>query len=549
MIHHESVKKEDDDFSLDSLIFRLREMEFITGECDWQIEQQLTVSHVLLVVTNGKGKLMLGKHECRLRQDTVYVCPPKQTYGVAAGKPDGLRMYLLRFDVFRETERSEEQMKYVREERLLPLNGEIPVHPAGQLALLCEAIYRHWHNEGGLEHFRSQLAFQELLYFILKSSRHLSEDSRTGMELAKEYMERYFNEDLTIEQLARIAKISPKYFVDLFKKTYGTSAIDYLTELRINHAKQLMAQSNVKLRDIAHQVGYKDEFYFSRKFKMEVGMTPTVYMKRRRRKIAAYKPSIIGQLLALKIIPYAAPLHPKWTAYYYKMYRTDIPVHLSAYRKNQHWESNIETLLHARPDVVISTDDLDAEEKERLDKIATVFYVPWMEKDWREQLLMTAEYLDESGEAEHWLKNFDRKVKYARERLKGAVQDDTFLIVRLSKQNLYVHCNRSVAEVFYHDLGVTPAYQCESSVYNLQITIEQLAEIDPDRLLLLIYQEEETLAYWKRLQYSLPWQELRAVRSNRLYLIPSDLWLEYSACAHDRLIDESLKLFSGDRPK
>jgi AraC family transcriptional regulator, transcriptional activator for feuABC-ybbA operon len=549
MIHHETIKQEVDDFSWDASFFRLRDMQFMKGDSNWRIEQQLTASHVLIVVKSGQGRLTLDSDEYRLRPDTVYVCAPGETYGIEVEKTRQLKMFLFKFDVFQVTEQRYERVQRMKEERLFPLQGEIQVSPAGQLGSLCDTIYHHWRSEDRLERFHSQLAFQELLYYIMKNRRLLSEKSRTSLELAKEYMERYFYENLTIEQLARIANVSPKYFVDLFKKTYGISAIDYLTELRINRAKQLMAQSDAKLRDIAHQVGYNDEFYFSRKFKKKVGVTPTVYMKSRRRKIAAYKSPITGQLLALKIIPYAAPLHPKWTAYYYKMYRADISVPLSAYRKNQHWESNIKTLLHARPDIVISTDELEEREKEMLEQVAPIFYVPWMEKDWREQLLLTAEFLGETREAEHWLKTYERKVKLARDQLKRAVGDDTFLIVRISKQNLYVHCNRSMSEVFYRDLQMVPAYRGDRLVYDRQTTLDQLTQIDADRLLLLIRQEEETLDFWKTLQYSVPWQELKAVRNNKVYLIPSDPWVEYSAYAHDRIIDESLKLFSGDCPK
>jgi ABC-type Fe3+-hydroxamate transport system substrate-binding protein len=546
--HREPKKPEVTDFSLDSLFFRLRDMEFVKGDGNWRTEQQFTVSYVLIVVTHGQGRLTLNSNEFRLRQDTAYVCAPGETYGAEAEKPDGLKMFLFRFEVLKVTEQKNGRVQDVKDECLFPLKGEIPVYPAGQLSFLCDTIYRHRHSQDGLERFRSHLGFQELLYSILISSRLLYEDSRTALELVKDYMERNYNENVTIEQLARIAKISPKYFVDLFKKTFGISAIDYLTELRINRAKQLMAQSGAKLRDIAHQVGYNDEFYFSRKFKKEVGMPPTVYMNRRRRKIAAYKPSITGQLLALNILPYAAPLHPKWTPYYYKMYRTDISVHLSAYRHNQHWESNIETLLRACPEVVISTDELDAREKERLEKVSFVFYVPWKEKSWREQLQLTAEFLGDSGEAEHWLKSYDRKVKFARERLKRAVKDDTFLIVRISKEKLYVYCNRSMNEVFYHDLQLVPACRFDRSAYDQPVTIERLADFDADHLLLMVRQEAETLAYWKTLQHSMLWQELKAVRSNRVYLIPSDPWCEYSACAHDRIINELLNLFSGYCP-
>lgn len=546
MFRHEGAKPKIVAISPDEFLFRLRDLECIKGDGNWRIGQQLAASHALFVVEKGRGRLMLGKDEYRLHQGAVYICPPGGTYGAEADDPGELKIFLFKFDVFRATDQGCERVQSMEREDSFPLKGAIT--PDDQLVSLCEEVFRHWHSGDGLERFRSQLIFQELLYRAMKSRSLRSGESQTALEAAKNYMERYFNENLTIEQLARIAKISPKYFVDLFKKTYGISAIDYLTELRLNKAKELMAQPNARLRDIAHQVGYHDEFYFSRKFKKKVGIAPTVYMKRRRRKIAAYRTPVIGQLLALKMIPYAAPLHPKWTPYYYKLYRTDIAVHLSAYRRNLHWESNIETLLHARPDVVISTDELDAEEKERLEQAGPVFYVPW-EKNWREQLLLTAEFLGETKEAEHWLQTYDRKVKLARARLKPAVKDHRFLIVRISKQNLFVYCNRSMSEVFFRDLPFTPAYGCDRAVYDRPVSVEQLAEWDPDRLLLLVRQEDETLAYWKTLQYSMPWQELKAVRNNRVYLIPSDPWVEYSACAHDRIIDESLKLFSEDCPK
>ncbi|AXM90605.1 AraC family transcriptional regulator [Anoxybacillus ayderensis] len=545
MVQSEMIKQEADEFAWDCSFFRMREMQFIKEEGDWRIEQQLTTSHVLMIVKGGQGHFMLNSHRYRLRQNTAYMCSPGDTYGIEIEARS--KMFLFKFDVFQRKGSGYECLSD-HGECFFPLQGEIPVFPADRLISLCDEIYDHWRSEDELERFRCQLAFQELFYYIMKHRSPFPKESRTSLEEAKNYMERYFYENLTIEQLARISNISPKYFVDLFKKTYGMSAMDYLTELRLNKAKRLMAQSDAKLRDIAHQVGYHDEFYFSRKFKKKVGVTPTAYMKSRRRKIAAYTSPITGQLLALKIIPYAAPLHPKWTAYYYKMYRDDISVPLSAYRKNQDWESKVEALSHERPDVIISTDDLEKMEKARLEQIAPIFYVPWTEKNWREQLMLTAEFLGEEKEAENWLQMYDRKVKFARQQLKREVGEDTFLVVRISKQHLYAHCNRGMSEVFYQDLQMNAAYP-KSGVYNEPIVLDQLAQIDADHLLLLIRQEEETLAFWNQLQYSFPWQELKAVRHHQVYVLPSDPWVEYSAYAHDRIIDESLKFFSGICPK
>lgn len=60
--------------------------------------------------------------------------------------------------------------------------------------------------------------------------------------------------------------------------------------------------------------------------------------------MAAYGKETMGHLIPLHHVPYAAALHPKWTAYYYKQFSSDIPVHLSAYRYNANWEENLHTL-------------------------------------------------------------------------------------------------------------------------------------------------------------------------------------------------------------
>lgn len=131
--------------------------------------------------------------------------------------------------------------------------------------------------------FRAQLDFQELPYDLRARSLHRPRDTNSALEQAKQYIEAHYTEALTVEQLAQSADFSAKYFVDLYKKKYGKSALEYAAELRIGQAKRLMAESGVKLRDIAHRVGYADEFYFSRKFKKMIGMPPAVYMKSRRR--------------------------------------------------------------------------------------------------------------------------------------------------------------------------------------------------------------------------------------------------------------------------
>jgi AraC-like DNA-binding protein/ABC-type Fe3+-citrate transport system substrate-binding protein len=530
------------------MFFRFRGAEYREGE-NWEMKQQLTPSYILILIKSGQGSLTIDHTTYRVRPNAVYICPSEHTFGLEADGIGAEELFLFRFDVYGEGERSARRLQWLKSEPYF-LQGEVAVFPTGSLVAPCEEILDYLGCADALERFRVQYAFEQLIYTVLKNRRLVQQDSRTALEYAREYLERNYHENITIDQLARIAEISPKYFVDVFKKTYGHSAMDYLTALRMNRAKQLMARSSAKLRDIAHQIGYQDEFYFSRKFKKEVGVTPTLYMKKRRRKIAVYQAAVMGLLLPLKILPYAAPLHPKWTSYYYQTLRSDIPVHLSAYRQGEHSHTdNLEALRQHPPELILSLDDISDDEKRELEQIASVYYIPSRDTSWRKQLELVAEWLGETAEAAAWLRSYDHKVRLAKERLQPIVQDDSFLAIRMLKNQLFVYRNQNITEIFYGDLqmreaGISPG-QMDCDV---PLTVEELAQMDVDRLLLLVCQETETLQYWKELQLTVPWQELKAVKNKSTYLISSDPWRMYAADAIDRVVDASVAMLSGDCP-
>ena len=56
--------------------------------------------------------------------------------------------------------------------------------------------------------------------------------------------------------------------------------VSYVTQLRLNRAKELLSATDMKIRDIAQAVGFEDEKYFSRRFTQEVGMSPNEYRGR-----------------------------------------------------------------------------------------------------------------------------------------------------------------------------------------------------------------------------------------------------------------------------
>ncbi|MNW39064.1 HTH-type transcriptional activator Btr [compost metagenome] len=372
--------------------------------------------------------------------------------------------------------------------------------------------------------------------------------TRANLDKVREYMEHHYNEQLSIGQLAQLANITPKYFVDLFKKTYGQSAMDFVTDLRINRAKRYLQESEEKLRDIALMVGYKDEFYFSRKFKKEVGVSPSEYIKNSRRRVAATSPAIIGYLLTLGIVPAAAPLDSKWTAYYYNAYRTEvrIPLKLSDPYTDVKFEENLVKLTQARPDAIIGTDQLSPPEREKLMEIAPSCFVSGENGAWRDQLRVIAQFLSREEQAEKWIRQYEQRAKTARLQITEVLHGDKIMVLRIYGDGIYFYWNRGFEDVMHHDLMIEPQYMSEHR--RKKITMEELANLDPDRILIMICPEASSRAYWLGLMHSQAWNQLRAVMNRYVYTIQSDPWVEYSSVAIARMLDEALLLFTGNCP-
>lgn len=111
----------------------------------------------------------------------------------------------------------------------------------------------------------------------------LKNDSATiGMiqQVQKTIRERY-SENLTINELAAQVYLTPTYLCLLFRQVTGTTINRYLTNVRMEKAKELLMDLSNKLYDVSYAVGYMNPSYFSRQFKKYVGCLPSEYRNRR----------------------------------------------------------------------------------------------------------------------------------------------------------------------------------------------------------------------------------------------------------------------------
>lgn len=97
------------------------------------------------------------------------------------------------------------------------------------------------------------------------------------IEYALDYIREHYNEEIVINDLAVRMDMSPGYFSSTFKKETGQSTMQFITALRMEHAKSYLTDSDLSVAVIAKNVGYEDSQYFFRVFKKTTGMTPLQY--------------------------------------------------------------------------------------------------------------------------------------------------------------------------------------------------------------------------------------------------------------------------------
>ena len=116
-----------------------------------------------------------------------------------------------------------------------------------------------------------------------------SENSQTALVMAhvRRYLEDNYMFDLSLDSVGEILHISPAYLSAQFKKYQKMNFLDCLTELRINAAKEFLADPFRSSAEVASMVGYEDASYFARAFKKRTGMTPTQYRRQAGRKAKA----------------------------------------------------------------------------------------------------------------------------------------------------------------------------------------------------------------------------------------------------------------------
>ncbi|ASA21115.1 response regulator [Paenibacillus donghaensis] len=150
-------------------------------------------------------------------------------------------------------------------------------HMNNQTQWSLERLLGKLHTLGTLSDMIAALK-EEFEEWMKQGNKPVSrEDGRSVVEKSKRYIESNYHKDLSMEEVSELADLSISHFCTLFKQVSGYTFLEYVTHCRMEKAKYILQNSNVKVYQVAPLVGYQDPRYFTQVFKKATGQTPSEY--------------------------------------------------------------------------------------------------------------------------------------------------------------------------------------------------------------------------------------------------------------------------------
>ncbi len=158
--------------------------------------------------------------------------------------------------------------------------GFAPDHPVS-LWHKVQNMSEEWRQQGALERFHVKTLFYQFVYELLCQvhSQRIPTMKVDLVAQAKHYLQECYAEPITMNLLAEVLDSSPRHLSRMFKRHTGHNPIDFMIQIRMNKAKELLLTTDGSLQEIAISIGYPDSYYFAKMFKKYMGISPIRYRK------------------------------------------------------------------------------------------------------------------------------------------------------------------------------------------------------------------------------------------------------------------------------
>lgn len=235
------------------------------GRTDWQ----------LLYIEAGEMSLVLNNKTQIVKKGSIILFPPHQPQYYYYHKLHKPIIYWVHFS-------GRDVDKILKHYKIIPTENVFYIGACLNLPILFNQII----NELQLRHEKYEemtvYKFNEILLYInraLDNATIKDNDTSTLIKSATLYFNENYNQDINIQSYANSLNMSTCWFIQKFKELTGVTPTQYILNIRLETAQNLLKYSKYNISETALAVGYSNSFYFSRLFTKHVGISPSAYKK------------------------------------------------------------------------------------------------------------------------------------------------------------------------------------------------------------------------------------------------------------------------------
>ncbi|MDD9269198.1 helix-turn-helix domain-containing protein [Paenibacillus sp. GCM10023248] len=244
---------------------------------NWRNQLDIINYHILVLVTRGKVLYTLNGEKRMAEEGDMLLIPKGTSRAAENGNEEPHQKYtvLFQYNHYGMNE-GDTGIPFLKNGRLLHLKIRNFEYFKQRFMLL----YREDMERKYMFEFIRTGILHELLALVGREAEAL-DLSPIKMKLAKtiqHYLLENYRSPIQIEQLAEMIQRSPNYTISLFKEVNGQSPIQYMHQLRILEARNLLVNSSMSVTEISQYLGYYDTSYFFKMFKKFTSMSPTAFV-------------------------------------------------------------------------------------------------------------------------------------------------------------------------------------------------------------------------------------------------------------------------------
>jgi AraC-like DNA-binding protein/ABC-type Fe3+-hydroxamate transport system substrate-binding protein len=491
---------------------------------------------MLCYVKQGEGKLLLDGAVYRFDPGSLFYFVPGMTVQAELASPN-LDYYLVLLNTIVIPGRTGSEPPAASSLQLPPflVPGRLLIRESRPMLKRFERLHEESRSLGQTASGRSiqHMRLQELLNYIVQQTSEREQAKETGPDIERtvKYMEERYREKISLNTLAELAGFTPSSYSRAFAKTMGIPPVEYLTNLRVAGAKMLLSRPDCRVKDISASVGFENEFYFSRIFKQTVGVSPSLYMKRDRLRIA------VASCLALEHNLHSVGCEEVAAVNCFRYPGMDDEEH------GRLVADQLDTLRRALPELIVG-DYFHAPYEAQLKQIAPVVILK-NDPDWRVNHIRIAELVGREEEAKRTIGTMELREREARAMLGSSMGRETIIIMQVNHRLTRIQgtAHHPLNELCYNGLGLKPGSNIPSNHFRQEFPPEWLPALEADRLFIhKIHIRAGCDHVYRVMQGTDSWNAIKAVREHKVRFIPNWFRMSWTPPGRRRIIDDLLAM-------